>query len=75
MGEDQSSFASYRSSKRRSLANDTSARVPFAFIAVLIMIMASFSAAYLSSVNKNEILSHIENLEIQKMDEIGRAHV
>ncbi len=60
-----------RKSGWRRLRIDEHARVPFAFVAVIILLMAGFSWAYLSAVNKDEILSKIENKEIQRMDAIS----
>ena len=54
------------------IQKDESARVSFAVVGVLILILGSFSAVYLTSVNKEHVLDRIEESHFERMRNVAR---
>ena len=51
----------------KKIQKDDTARVSFAVVGVLILILGSFSAVYLASVNKEHVLDRIEESYLERM--------
>jgi hypothetical protein len=57
--------------KKRRIALDEKARVPFAVLAVMIFLLSSFSVAYLGATTRQEIVNRLLESDLRAQEQIG----
>ncbi len=57
-------------SRKRRIASDEGARVPFAVLAVMILLLSSYSVAYLGAITRQETVNRLLRSDLLVLDEI-----